>query len=69
MTGSCNRGRKHAYFGYAYYQQNEGELKALGVDDGDGCVRATEESIATGAYKPLSRPLFGYVSKKAAARP
>ena len=56
------------YFGYAYYQQNQNELKGLGVDDGDGCVRATEESIVAGDYKPLSRPLFVYVSKKGAAR-
>ena len=56
------------YFGYAYYLENKDKLKTVAVDGGDGCVQPSEESINTGTYKPLSRPLFIYVSKRAAAR-
>ncbi|HEV8681738.1 MAG TPA: PstS family phosphate ABC transporter substrate-binding protein [Actinomycetota bacterium] len=57
------------YFGYAYYVQNQDKLKLLGVDAGSGCVTATEETVASGEYTPLSRPLFIYVAKEAAGRP
>lgn len=56
------------YFGYAYFEQNAKKLKAVGVDAGEGCVEPTRETINGGKYTPLSRPLFIYVAKKAAAR-
>jgi phosphate transport system substrate-binding protein len=43
------------YFGYAYYQENEGQLKALAVEG----VAPTAESAEDNSY-PLSRPLFIY---------
>jgi phosphate transport system substrate-binding protein len=57
------------YFGYAYYEQNTDKLKLLGVDSGSGCVTPDRDSIASGEYTPLSRPLFIYVAKEAAGRP
>lgn len=57
------------YFGYAYYQENRGKLKAVQVDGGSGCVAPTAETVASGQYKPLSRPLMIYVNKAALARP
>lgn len=57
------------YFGYAYYVENQGRLKLLGVDAGAGCVTPTQETVKSLQYKPLSRPLFIYVSNKALARP
>lgn len=33
------------------------------------CVKPTPETIASGAYTPLSRPLFLYVNRKALSRP
>jgi phosphate transport system substrate-binding protein len=57
------------YFGFAYYLENEAKLKALPVDGGNGCVAATPETIKTGTYSPLSRPLFIYVRKASLARP
>lgn len=56
------------YFGFAYFEQNKSQLKALGVDNGEGCVSPTRNTINTGKYKPLSRPLFVYVAKDASAR-
>ncbi len=50
------------YFGYAYYVENEERLKLLAVDDGDGCVRPSVETIEDQSYSPLSRPLFIYVN-------
>ena len=57
------------YFGYAYYQENEARLKLIAVDAGSGCVKPDPNTIKSQQYKPLSRPLFIYVSKKALARP
>ena len=57
------------YFGYAYYQENQDELKLVAVDSGNGCVLPTSESIENGSYSPLSRPLFIYVSKQSMERP
>ena len=53
------------YFGLSYALENEGRVKTLEVDDGDGCVAPTNETVQNGTYKPLSRPLFIYPSGKA----
>ncbi|HVF09420.1 MAG TPA: PstS family phosphate ABC transporter substrate-binding protein [Abditibacteriaceae bacterium] len=57
------------YFGVAYYQENSSKLKLVAVDNGGGCVEPTAEAVNTGKYKPLSRPLFLYIERKAADRP
>ena len=43
------------YFGYAYFQENQGALKALSVDG----VEPNAETAESGDY-PISRPLFIY---------
>lgn len=43
------------YFGYAYFQENQGGLKALSING----VEPTAETAESGEY-PLSRPLFLY---------
>ena len=57
------------YFGHSYYEQNKDKLNLVKVDDGGGCVEPTTETIQSGEYKPLSRPLFMYPSAKAMKRP
>jgi phosphate transport system substrate-binding protein len=57
------------YFGHSYYEQNKSKLNLVKVDGGDGCVEPTTETIQSGEYKPLSRPLFMYPSAKALQRP
>src|SRR5918999_2924573 len=57
------------YFGYAYYIENQNQLKAVAIDGGSGCVEPTEETINNGAYAPLSRPIFIYVRADAAEQP
>jgi phosphate transport system substrate-binding protein len=50
------------YFGYSYYEQNADNLKALSIDDGNGCVEPSAETAQAGEYTPLARPLFLYVN-------
>lgn len=57
------------YFGYAYYAENEGKLKLLGVDAGDGPVKPSMETVLDGSYTPLARPLYIYVNTASLARP
>ena len=49
------------YLGLSYVEQNEGKLKAVPINGGDGCVAPSVETVQDGTYKPLSRPLFVYV--------
>lgn len=53
------------YFGYTYYEENADKLKALAIDDGNGCVEPSAETSQAGEYTPLSRPLFIYVKDSA----
>ncbi len=57
------------YVGFAYYDQNKSQLKALKVDSGKGPIEPSVDTIAKNVYTPLSRPLFIYVSKSSLARP
>ncbi len=57
------------YFGFAYYDSNRSKLKALTIENDQGPVLPSMTSIANGTYRPLSRPLFIYVSKKSLQRP
>jgi phosphate transport system substrate-binding protein len=56
------------YFGLSYYLENQNRLKLLAVDGGDGCVRPSNASVQSRAYKPLSRGLFIYSKKKSFKR-
>ncbi len=62
-------GSKYAigYFGFSYYYNNPDQLKALEIDDGDGCVAPSLENAAAGDYQPLSRPLYTYPAKASLA--
>src|SRR5699024_3487083 len=53
------------YFGYAYYKENKEKLKAVPIDAGKGAVTPTDETIQSGKYAPLSRPIYVYASKQA----
>ena len=50
------------YFGYAYYEENQGKVKIVPIDGGEGPVAPTVKSINLGTYSPLSRPIFIYVT-------
>ncbi|MGH7470915.1 MAG: PstS family phosphate ABC transporter substrate-binding protein [Longimicrobiales bacterium] len=69
VQGVAGDPRALGYFGYAYFVENQQRLKLVQVDGGTGCVSPSPETIRSGTYSPLSRPLFIYVNKKALARP
>lgn len=50
------------YFGYAYYSENKDKLKVVPIDGGNGPVEPTKETVMSGEYAPLSRPLYTYAS-------
>lgn len=52
------------YFGYAYYAENKDKLKVVPIDGGNGPVEPTNETVESGEYSPLSRPLFTYVKNE-----
>lgn len=49
------------FFGYAYYLENKDKLQVVSVDG----INPTNETIESGKYAPLSRPLFVYVKNSA----
>jgi phosphate transport system substrate-binding protein len=51
------------YFGFSYFEQNQGTLEALEVDGGSGCVAPSVDTAQDDTYTPLSRPLFVYVKQ------
>jgi phosphate transport system substrate-binding protein len=51
------------YLGFSYFEENQGTLKAVEVDGGEGCVAPSAESAQDGTYTPLARPLFVYVKQ------
>jgi phosphate transport system substrate-binding protein len=57
------------YFGLAYYENNQDKLKLVAIDNGNGSVKPSRETVLDGTYQPLARPLFIYVNVKALARP
>jgi phosphate transport system substrate-binding protein len=61
------------FFGLAYFTENKGKLKLVGIDDGkdengSGPILPSEETVKNKTYSPLGRPLFIYVTSKAASR-
>ncbi|MED0905404.1 phosphate ABC transporter substrate-binding protein [Bacillus cereus] len=58
MQGVMNDKNAIAFVGYAYYMANRDKVKAIKVNG----VFPTKETIQSGAYKPLARPLFTYVN-------
>ncbi|MDI6801135.1 MAG: PstS family phosphate ABC transporter substrate-binding protein [Thermodesulfovibrionales bacterium] len=57
------------YFGLAYYEENKDKLKVVPIVNPATNKEITPslQTVMDGTYAPLSRPLFIYVNKKAAA--
>lgn len=67
ITGVAGDQNALGYLGLAYLTENTGRVKAVGIRQPDGsCVAPSVETARNGAYQPLSRPLFYYVSRKSA---
>lgn len=59
------------YFGFAYYAENTNKLKALPIVEKEGkpAVSPSAESVISGTYQPLARPIFIYINVKSLAKP
>ena len=59
------------YFGFAYYAENTGKLKALPIVEKEGkpAVAPSPETVISGTYQPLARPIFIYLNAKSLAKP
>jgi phosphate transport system substrate-binding protein len=59
------------YFGFAYYAENTGKLKALPIVEKEGkpAVSPSAETVIAGTYQPLARPIFIYINAKSMAKP
>lgn len=59
------------YFGLAYVEENKGKIKAVEIKNPKTgkCVTPSLETVKSGEYQPLSRPLFIYVNVKSLEKP
>ena len=74
VQGISNDELALGFLPFAYYEENATRLKLVPVDDekpdnGAGPIVPGPDTIKSGTYQPLSRPVFIYISKKAADRP
>jgi phosphate transport system substrate-binding protein len=74
VQGIMNDENAIGFLGFAYYDQNRDKLRALAVDDqleddDQGGVLPSPETVQSGSYQPLSRPLFVYVRTESLQRP
>jgi phosphate transport system substrate-binding protein len=69
VTGVTGDKNAIGYFGYAYYAENKDQLKVVPIDNGNGAVEPTNETVESGKYTPLSRPLYIYVKNESLSKP
>lgn len=71
VTGVTGDKFSLGYFGYSYFDENRGRLKVIKIAAGDDpalAIEPTRETIESGSYTPLARPVFIYVNRKSLAR-
>ncbi len=69
VVGVQGDGGSLGYFGFAYYEESADVISAVAVDNGNGCVLPSRESIESGRYAPLSRPMYIYTKAQALEKP
>ena len=57
------------FLGFSYYIENIKKLNAVAIDNGNGGVFPSAETVKSNSYKPLSRPIFIYVNAKSTDKP
>ncbi|WP_254863631.1 PstS family phosphate ABC transporter substrate-binding protein [Halovivax gelatinilyticus] len=64
------RGNANAvgFGGAGYYEENDDDLDLIAVHNGERCVYPEPDSIESGEYSPLSRPMYLYVRVDALER-
>ncbi|NBX24841.1 MAG: PstS family phosphate ABC transporter substrate-binding protein, partial [Planctomycetes bacterium] len=68
VTGVAGDRDAIGFFGFAYYVENRDKVKAVPIDGGAGPVLPSDATIIDGTYRPFSRPLLIYVSRRSAER-
>lgn len=71
VTGVAGSAGSIGFFGAAYYEENRHRVRAVPIVDPQTgkAVLPSNETIESGEYSPLSRPLFIYVANRSAGRP
>ena len=57
------------FFGFAYYIENQKKVNVVAIDNGNGGIIPSAETVENGNYQPLSRPIFIYVNAKSVDKP
>ncbi|HMU82699.1 MAG TPA: PstS family phosphate ABC transporter substrate-binding protein [Leptospiraceae bacterium] len=70
VTGISGEKNSIGFFGLAYFENNKDKLKLVPIVNPKtkAAVLPSVDTVKSGEYAPLSRPLFIYVSTKAAAK-
>lgn len=59
-----------AYFGYAYFVENQKKLKGVAVVNSKGkAIEPSMDTVLNGSYEPLARPIFIYVNEASMKKP
>jgi phosphate transport system substrate-binding protein len=70
VQGVENNKNALGYFGYAYYSAHKEGMRAVPIEVPEvGAVGPSIDTVVAGTYRPLSRPLFIYVSEHSIQRP
>lgn len=66
VTGVAHDPGALGYFGYAYYVQNAGRVRALAIrpQPGAAAVLPSQQTVLSGHYRPLARPVFMYANAR-----
>lgn len=65
VQGVANDENAIGFFGLAYFEENQGKLKAVPISwKGSKPVMPSVETAKNASYQPLSRPIFIYFNKK-----
>ncbi|MCC5896005.1 MAG: PstS family phosphate ABC transporter substrate-binding protein [Alkalibacterium sp.] len=68
VQGTAGSRNALAYFGYAYYAENQDTVKIVPIENSAGeAVTPDDVTVQDGSYEPLSRPLFFYLKNESAA--
>lgn len=63
VRGIVNNPYSMGFFGLAYYQENKENLKIVPIDNGEGPIMPTSETVNSGLYTPLSRTMYIYANQ------
>lgn len=71
VTGVAGSVGSIGFFGAAYFEENRHRVRAVPIVDPQTgqAVAPSRETIESGQYAPLSRPLFIYIANRSAGRP